>query len=228
MNRCSSAEPNLNTLCMHEKLIKSRDEGYTSLSEDCKDSDSESVRSKSLPSSWKASHLNKNGSEVSLHKFAQKMVSNNVTGTLLNQVGGAGGGVGHRPGGGVQNVYTDEKDIRAKRKMEKKKLRHNIESTIETCTCLFCLRSVMYHAQDEDDTDSLVDHPCSCSEPSVKCGGRWAAISLFVCFFPLLLCYPPLKGCLTLHDARTKRKKLKKEQALKQKNKQMNCHKVVL
>ena len=215
ITRCASAEPKLSSPYIREKLIKSRDEGYTSLSEDCKDSDSESSRSKSLPSSWKATHINKNGSEVSLHKYAQKIVSNNNTNCVNT----------------LQNGHCSPRcseDISHQKKLRKKKFRHNLENTIETCTCFLCLRSAIYHAQDEDDTDSLVDHPCSCSEPSLKCGGRWAAISLMVCFFPLLLCYPPLKCCLTIHDRRTKHKKLKKDKLLRQRTKQMNCHKTVL
>lgn len=213
--RCASAEPKLSSPYIREKLIKSRDEGYTSLSEDYKDSDSESVRSKSLPSSWKATHLNKNGSEVSLHRYAQKIVNNN---SCLNSL----------PNGNSSHNYSDVGNNSLQKKLRKKKFRHHLENTIETCTCFLCLRSAIYHAQDEDDSDSLVDHPCSCNEPSVKCGGRWAAISLMVCFFPLLLCYPPFKCCLSIHDKRVKRKKLKKEKLIRQKLKQVNCHKTVL
>ena len=194
IERCASAE----SASLNRLKGKVRDEGYTSLTEDCKDSDTESIRSKTLPSSWRPLYLD-NTHEKNLNKYAQRMTINHDTGV---------------------NYVPCDVDSSSKHELSKcnkqsprncRNLRDNIETAIEICTCFVCVRSAIYHAEDEDDTDSLVDHPCSCNAPGGKCCARWAVISLLVCFLPLLLCYPPLKCCLSIHDARMAKKERKKE-----------------
>lgn len=210
IERCASAEPT-NSPLNRIALVKGRDEGYTSLTEDCKDSDTESVRSKSLPSSWKPIHEKSQRHEKDLHKYAQRMTSNNSTDCAYL----------YHEDDIDENKPLNKKDInKSKRKLKNSKLRHNIENAIEICTCFVCLRSAVYHAEDEDDTDSLVDHPCSCEQPGSKCCGRWAVISLMVCFLPFLLCYPPLKSCLCIHDRRKKLKQEKNEKKLLKKQRE--------
>lgn len=219
IERCASAEPT-NSPLNRVALVKGRDEGYTSLTEDCKDSDSESVRSKSLPSSWKPIHLKNQRQEKDLHKYAERMTSNNSTdcGYLYHE---------EDFDARTENTPLTKKEMKkSKRKRKNSKLRHNIENAIEICTCFVCLRSAVYHAEDEDDTDSLVDHPCSCDEPGTRCCGRWAVISLMVCFLPFLLCYPPLKSCLCIHDRRKKLKEEKSQKKLLKKQQQQQDSKM--
>lgn len=202
IERCASAEHSSSPF-NRVKALRTRDEGYTSLSEDCKDSDTESVRSRSLPSSWRPSYLNKR-EEPDIQKYAQRLTSNqnvDVNFTSCDQKCS-------------KNRLLNKKTKKNKRNH---KIRHHVENAIELCTCFVCLRSAVYLAEDEDDTDSLVDHPCSCETPNGKCCARWAVISLLVCFLPFLLCYPPLKSCLCIHDARIRRKKKKKGKKMEKK-----------
>lgn len=215
--RCSSLDPKNSSLT---RVAKTRDEGYTSLTEDCKDSDTDSVRSKSLPSTWKP--INNGTEKEGLKRYAQHMTSNNATDCSYL----------YHADGDELLADTDETllDTEAYRDLKKRKqrskLRNNIESSIETYTCFACLRGAVYHAEDEDDTDSLVDHPCACDKPGVKCFGRWALISAMVCFLPFLLCYPPLKGCLNVYDRRKKLADEKsKNKKLSDKNEKKLCKK---
>jgi len=204
VERCSSADLKnspLNRVTMMSG--KTRDEGYTSLTEDCKDSDTDSIRSKSLPSTWRP--IRGQMEHEDLKRYAQTLTSNTSTDSNY---------LYHDDGDEYSSNHPDQKLLNSseKKKLKRSKLRHNVENAIEICTCFVCLRSAVYHAEDEDDTDSLVDHPCSCEEPGAKCCGRWAVISLMVCFLPFLLCYPPLKSCLCIHDRRKKVKQSKKDQ----------------
>lgn len=197
--------------------IKTRDEGYTSLTEDCsKDSDTDSVRSKSLPSTWRPiKHQGDEDRDDELRRYAQQITSNTSTDSnyLYHDEGDDGFMDNHHHSHIHHNSDHDQKLLNTlKRKEKRTRLRHNIENAIEICTCFVCLRSAVYHAEDEDDTDSLVDHPCSCEATSPKCGARWAMIGLMVCFLPFLLCYPPLKSCLCIHDKRKRLKKAKKNE----------------
>lgn len=195
IKRCASAEPGSNPRI---KSVRSRDEGYTSLSEDLKDSDTDSIRSKSLPSSWKPLYLDQRACELSLHKYATRMTSNNSDTIDFNN-----------------SLNSKEKRFLKKNiKKDEKcgKRRYQVENIIEACTCFVCLRSVVYHTEDEDDTDSLVDHPCSCSDScSTPCCKRWSMITAVTCFLPFLIFYPPLKLCLSIHDYRRKRKLIRKQ-----------------
>ena len=214
--------------------VKTRDEGYTSLTEDCnnKDSDTDSVRSRSLPSTWRPIK-NKGGTggeHEDLRRYAQQITSNTSTDSnyLYHNEGDDFSLSDHNPHSNknpdccsmvgddsqdqttlLSNSSTERK--RLKRKEKRTRLRHNVENALEVCTCFVCVRSAVYHAEDEDDTDSLVDHPCSCDAPSARCCGRWAVIGVMVIFLPFLLCYPPLKACLRIHDKRKKRAKANKK-----------------
>ena len=190
IERCQSSSSPFNRVLRN-------DEGYTSLSEDCKDSDTESVRSRSLPSSWRPTYLNNKRQEKSMLKYAQRMTSNADTDVTFIPCGE-----------NATNGLLEEKNSHQKRN---RSIRHHVENAIEICTCFVCLRSAIYHTQDEDDTDSLVEHPCSCDTPSISCCGRWCAISVMICFLPLLIFYPPLKCCLSIHDYRKKKRRKKKE-----------------
>ena len=213
--RCSSVDPKNSPHSRVALVAKTRDEGYTSLTEDCKDSDTDSVRSKTLPSSWRP--VKSHSEQESFKRYAQQMTSNNSTDCnyLYHEDDCGVGGVDATSKPDEKLLNHNEKDTKLNDKGKEKKrsrLRHNVENAIEICTCFVCLRSAVYHAEDEDDTDSLVDHPCSCDAPGAKCCGRWAVISLMVCFLPFLLCYPPLKSCLCIHDRRKELKQAKKEE----------------
>ena len=245
--RCSSADPtNINNInnktssttnstCSNSHnpfnrvvaatAIKTRDEGYTSLTEDCsKDSDTDSVRSKSLPSTWRPiKQQGHQDHDNDLRRYAQQITSNTSTDSnyLYHDEGDDDFMDNHHHSNHnhhnsndhdqkLLNTSAEKKAL--KRKEKRTRLRHNVENAIEICTCFVCLRSAVYHAEDEDDTDSLVDHPCSCEAPNPKCGARWCMIGLMVCFLPFLLCYPPLKTCLYIHDKRKRLKKAKKNE----------------
>lgn len=189
--------------------IKSRDEGYTSLTEDYKDSDTESVRSKSLPSSWRP--LKGDQKPIDLRQYAKHMITNNDE-NINSKI---------REGGlsSSQDCLTNKKS-KFKKELSSRN-RHRLENAIEICTCFVCLRSVVYHTQDEDDADSLVDHPCACNSPGKQCCGRWVMIGVMIVFMPFLICYPPLKLCLKLHDRRKKRRSALKEKRLKESRKEL-------
>jgi len=179
--------------------VLKNDEGYTSLSEDCKDSDNESVRSRSLPSSWRPTYLNNKRQEKSMLEYAKRMTSN------------ADADVNFMPCSENASNRLEQNNSHKKRNHS---IRHHTENAIEICTCFVCLRSAIYHTQDEDDTDSLVEHPCSCDAPSMSCCGRWCAIGVLIVFLPLLIFYPPLKCCISLHEYRKKKIRKKKEKKL--------------
>jgi len=219
--RCSSVDPKNSPHSRVALVTKTRDEGYTSLTEDCKDSDTDSVRSKSLPSSWRP--IKNQAEQESFKRYAQQMTSNNSTDcNYLYHEDDCRGDDDTNSKPDEKLLNQDEKDDKVKlnnntKNSKRSRLRHNVENAIEICTCFVCLRSAVYHAEDEDDTDSLVDHPCSCDAPGAKCCGRWAVISLMVCFLPFLLCYPPLKSCLCIHDRRKELKQAKKEEKKEEK-----------
>ena len=227
VERCSSADPSnvannktsnssSSSPFNHVVAAKTRDEGYTSLTEDCsKDSDTDSVRSKSLPSTWRPIKQHQGHEEHDdLRRYAQQITSNTSTDSnyLYHDEGDDDSLNNHHHSDQDQKLLNTSEKKALKRKEKRTRLRYNVENAIEICTCFVCLRSAVYHAEDEDDTDSLVNHPCSCDAPSSKCGARWAVIGLMVCFMPFLLCYPPLKSCLCIHDKRKRLKKAKKSE----------------
>lgn len=201
--------------CLKEnKLLNNRDDGYTSLSSD---ESNEKLKRKnigeqeqraSLPSSWRPCS-NDNLHERSLRVYSQRLTSNEQKSTtplswcdpsLMSTYGTTS----FQKSCDKSTEFTSREPPSERRK--------KVELVLDYSTCFFCLRSAVYHGvQDEDDTDSLVDHPCRCDKVSGSCCSRWALIGLMVCFLPFLLCYPPIKACLNLHDYRKRRKKLRKQ-----------------
>ena len=177
-----------------ERNKKIGDEGYTTLLKDPINANiSDSLRSKTLPSSWRPAYLKEQHSDFL--KFSKRMASEQESFVQCCK------------------VPTEETNsqIDRKRKEKRKRFRHHFENAIEIGTCFVCLRSAVYHIQDEDDTDSFVDHPCKCESCSSNSCSRWGVITLMVCFLPLLIFYPPIKACLTIHDSRVQRKKRNKK-----------------
>ncbi|XP_046851319.1 uncharacterized protein LOC124444728 isoform X1 [Xenia sp. Carnegie-2017] len=69
----------------------------------------------------------------------------------------------------------------------------NVETTVDVCTCMWCVKGVFYHCT--KDSDDVLDHPCSCSPVNVGCCTRWGIMGLLSLLFPCLLCYPGAKIC---------------------------------
>ena len=167
------------------------DDGYTSLSEDYKEPEG-IIRTTSLPSYWRP-RVNTYTEEPDLKLFSKRLTTNE-----------------HKGGDCPLVDFTSEPSCKSKR-------RTKFDNVVEYCTCFLCLRSVVYNfVEEEDDTSSLVDQPCQCEAPGRECCGRWTLIGLMVIFLPFLIFYPPLKGCINLHQyrmRRRKKKRRKKEQA---------------
>ena len=73
---------------------------------------------------------------------------------------------------------------------------HNVETLVDYCTCMFCIKGLFYHcAEDSSCSDTVLDNPCSCSPVNVGCVGRWSMLGLLSVFLPCLMCYPLARGC---------------------------------
>lgn len=67
------------------------------------------------------------------------------------------------------------------------------QSAVEYGTCVCCVKGLFYHCS-SDDEDTCADKPFSCTQG--HCCVRWTTMSVLSVFFPCLLCYLPLKGCV--------------------------------
>lgn len=73
---------------------------------------------------------------------------------------------------------------------------HNVETAVDYCTCIFCVKALFYHCGKDSDEDSDLGKPFSCSPVNCGCVKRWSVIGLFALILPCLLCYPAAKGCV--------------------------------
>ncbi|CAB3978533.1 sprouty homolog 2 [Paramuricea clavata] len=74
---------------------------------------------------------------------------------------------------------------------------HNVETLVDYCTCMFCVKGLLYHcAEDSSCSDNVLDNPCSCSPVNMGCVGRWSMLGLLSVFLPCLMCYPLARGCV--------------------------------
>lgn len=73
---------------------------------------------------------------------------------------------------------------------------HNVETLVDYCTCMFCVKGLLYHCmEDNSSSDNVIDNPCSCSPANMGCVARWSMLGLLSVFLPCLMCYPLTKGC---------------------------------
>ncbi|XP_028390955.1 sprouty-related, EVH1 domain-containing protein 2-like [Dendronephthya gigantea] len=73
---------------------------------------------------------------------------------------------------------------------------HNVETLVDYCTCMFCVKGIFYHcAEDSSRSDRVLDNPCSCSPVNTGCFARWSLLGLLSVFLPCLMCYPVARGC---------------------------------
>ena len=73
---------------------------------------------------------------------------------------------------------------------------HNVETLVDYCTCMFCVKGLFYHcSEDSSCSETVLDNPCSCSPVNVGCVSRWSMLGLLSVFLPCLMCYPLARGC---------------------------------
>lgn len=76
------------------------------------------------------------------------------------------------------------------------------ETIIDYASCLCCVKGLYYHcAKDHEidcdsDTIQCADDPCSCAP--YKRASRWGCLSALSLLLPCLLCYWPMRGCVSL------------------------------
>lgn len=76
------------------------------------------------------------------------------------------------------------------------------ETIIDYSSCLCCVKALYYHCskdhelEQEDDSISCADDPCSCS--SYRFFTRWSCLGVLSIFLPCLYCYWPMRGCVNL------------------------------
>ena len=70
----------------------------------------------------------------------------------------------------------------------------NVDTIVESATCLCCIKACFYHCSNPDKDDNCSGKPCSCQD-SNRCA-RWSAIIAVVPLLPCLLCYPVARGCI--------------------------------
>ncbi|XP_015110509.1 protein sprouty [Diachasma alloeum] len=79
------------------------------------------------------------------------------------------------------------------------------ETALDYASCLCCVKGLFYHCGDtgsggdSEAGGSCADEPCSCS--GSRKGARWACLAALTMVLPCLLCYWPLKGCVTICEA---------------------------
>lgn len=76
------------------------------------------------------------------------------------------------------------------------------DTALDYASCLCCVKGLFYHCgdsgsgSDSEAGGSCADEPCSCT--GSRKGPRWACLAALTMVLPCLLCYWPLKGCLTI------------------------------
>ncbi|CAO1331198.1 unnamed protein product [Diamesa tonsa] len=76
------------------------------------------------------------------------------------------------------------------------------ETIIDFASCLCCVKALYYHCSKdheldcESDSISCADNPCSCVP--YKRTSRWGCLSALSLLLPCLLCYWPMRGCVSL------------------------------
>lgn len=76
------------------------------------------------------------------------------------------------------------------------------ETIIDYASCLCCVKGLYYHcAKDHEidcdsDTIRCAEDPCSCTP--YKRASRWGCLSALSLLLPCLLCYWPMRGCVSL------------------------------
>ncbi|KAM0729646.1 Protein sprouty [Formica fusca] len=85
------------------------------------------------------------------------------------------------------------------------------ETVLDYASCLCCVKGLFYHCvdggsgggvasgMDDEITMSCADEPCSCT--GNRRASRWACLSFLTLLMPCLLCYWPLRGCVTLCES---------------------------
>lgn len=75
------------------------------------------------------------------------------------------------------------------------------ETIIDYTSCLCCVKGLYYHCSNhemecENDSISCADDPCSCLP--YKRTARWSCLGALSLILPCLLCYWPMRGCVSL------------------------------
>lgn len=75
------------------------------------------------------------------------------------------------------------------------------ETALDYASCLCCAKGLFYHCGDStgdgnNEGGTCADEPCSCT--GNKKAARWACLGALTLVLPCLLCYWPLKGCVTV------------------------------
>ncbi|CAD6215059.1 GSCOCG00011162001-RA-CDS [Cotesia congregata] len=79
------------------------------------------------------------------------------------------------------------------------------ETALDYASCLCCVKGLFYHCGDANGSGdsevggSCADEPCSCS--GSRKTARWTCLAALTMVLPCLLCYWPLKGCVTICEA---------------------------
>ncbi|XP_024870901.1 uncharacterized protein DKFZp434B061 [Temnothorax curvispinosus] len=86
------------------------------------------------------------------------------------------------------------------------------ETVLDYASCLCCVKGLFYHCVDGGNGGSVAstidgqvaatscaDEPCSCT--GNRTASRWACLGALALVMPCLLCYWPLRGCVTLCEA---------------------------
>lgn len=85
------------------------------------------------------------------------------------------------------------------------------ETVLDYASCLCCVKGLFYHcvdggsgggvasSMDGEAATSCADEPCSCT--GNRTASRWACLGALALVMPCLLCYWPLRGCVTLCEA---------------------------
>ncbi|XP_077975903.1 uncharacterized protein LOC144431945 [Styela clava] len=72
----------------------------------------------------------------------------------------------------------------------------NVDTCVETATCVCCVKGLFYHCLSHEDEDSYADEPCSCQ--SDKRCLRWTLMGMLSLCLPCLCCYPIARGCVKI------------------------------
>ncbi|KAG8034083.1 hypothetical protein G9C98_008564 [Cotesia typhae] len=82
---------------------------------------------------------------------------------------------------------------------------NSTETALDYASCLCCVKGLFYHCSDANGSGdsevggSCADEPCSCS--GSRKTARWTCLAALTMVLPCLLCYWPLKGCVTICEA---------------------------
>ena len=69
------------------------------------------------------------------------------------------------------------------------------QSAVDICSCIYCVRGILYHCCPSMEDGNASDEPCACSSRP-NCALRWTVLGLLLPCLPCLCLYWPLRGAL--------------------------------